>query len=187
AHTVRTRSTVTPFDPNTRIASLDSTLKVNDPNYPPTSVSYQVPEAAGARLAPLLRLSPATTRKSQAALLGRTFLTFPGADPERQRGKAFEVDANGKPVLVALGEHWTTAPPDSGFGAEILVDSRIREWKPQLVDTSTTPTLSWEYASGTGWWKLDPLHDETLNLKRSGNVRLAMPDDLPPIESAGLT
>lgn len=175
------------FHPATRIVELDRPLNVFDPTAPPATVDYRVPESIGARLVPLLHLDPATTGNWDAAVLGHTYLVFPGADPERQRGTAFEVDANRRPILVALAQHWTTAPPNLGFGAQFVVDGAVANWTGQLGDTSTNPELSWEYWNGKGWWKLDVTLDETLHLKTSGALRFAVPTDMAPTDWSGRT
>jgi hypothetical protein len=175
------------FDAGTMVVELDRPIEVVDPTAPPATVMYQVPELTGARLVPLLRLNPATTGNWDAALLGRTYLVFPGADPLKQRGTAFQVDANRRPILVALAQHWTTAPPDTGSGAQFVVDGAVANWTGQLGDTSSNPDLSWEYWNGTGWWKLDAVNDETLNLKRSGAVKFAVPADLRTTDWSGRT
>ncbi|MGZ5442163.1 MAG: hypothetical protein ACXW5U_10605 [Thermoanaerobaculia bacterium] len=153
-----------------------------------STITYQLPEISNARLAPLMRLvtTPNDSGDWQASLLDRSYLTFPGAAPGRQRGKPFVVVSD-RPELVALGEHWTIPPVETGPGAKFLVDARIREWTAQLGDTTTNPALSWEYANGTGWWKLDPVDDGTQNLKRGGDVRFIVPDDLRPMDWAGRT
>lgn len=180
--------TVVAFDPNTRIATLDRNLDVFDPNAPPPTVSYQVPELTGAALRPLLHLTPATTGNWEAGLLNRTRLVFPGADPEFQTGIAFTIDVLRRPELVALRRHWTIAPVPDGFGQEhFFVDASVGEWAAQLGDTSTNPELSWEYWNGTGWWKLDLIHEETLNFKRTGAVGFKIPDDLRPTDWSGKT
>ena len=70
--------------------------------------------------------------------------------------------------------------------APLPTGTGIFDWKAQLGPPSTAnPDLSWEYANGTGWWKLDPLVDETLNLQRGGTVTFTVPDDLRPMDWAG--
>jgi hypothetical protein len=177
---------VSVVDQAQNIVELDRALEVVDPNNPPPTVDYWIPETSAARHVPMMRLTSANN-DWPASLLDHTFLTFPGAVPEKQRGKAFEVAGDGKPFLVALGEHWTTPPSQTGLGAKFLVDGTVGEWTAQLGNTSSNPALSWEYANGTGWWKLDPIHDETLNLKQSGNVRFTVPNDLRPMDWAGRT
>jgi hypothetical protein len=169
-----------------KVVHLDEALDVIDPTNPPLTVDYWIPETSAACHVPMMRLTSANN-DWPASLLDHTFLTFPGADPEKQRGKAFEVAGDGKPIVVALGEHWTTPPTQTGLGAKFLVDGTVGEWTAQLGNTSSNPALSWEYANGTGWWKLDPIHDETLNLKQSGNVRFTVPNDLRPMDWAGRT
>jgi hypothetical protein len=154
-------------------------------------ITYQLPTISQARIAPLLHLD-STNGDWKASLLARTFLTFPTATPERLHGIAFTFDPpgdpNGNPVLVVLEELWTT-PPQLDFNgkANFLIDGRIRQWTPQLGDPTANPSLSWEYANGTGWWKLDLIKEETQNLKQTGNVRFIVPDDLRPMDWAGRT
>jgi hypothetical protein len=170
------------------VAELDPILDVVDPNNPPAAVSYQIPELSGAALRPLLHLNPTTTGNWPAELLNRTRLVFPGADPEFQTGIAFQLDALRRPELVALNQQWITPPVPDGMGlVEFLVDTSIGEWTIQLGDTSTNPELSWEYWNGTGWWKLDPLRDATLNFKRTGIVDFEIPKDLQPTDWSGKT
>jgi len=175
--------TVTNFNSGTHEAIISPPL---GPGNPLTTIDYQVPETSGARLVPLLRLT-AATGNWPASLLASTFLIFPAGNPSHQHGTAFIIN-NGQPVLVALGKHWTASPPPYlGPGAELLVDGTVGDWIAQLGDTSSNPDLSWEYGNGTGWWKLDPLQDETANLKQSGAVRFTVPDDLRPSDWAGRT
>ena len=148
-------------------------------------VDYWRPEPATGTVAPLMKLNPATTGNWDAALLGRTWLTFPDADPPRQRGKAFQVDVNRRPVLVALDQEFVALPPPSWLGTKFVVDGAVDKWSIQLGDTASNPQLSWEYWNGTAWWKLAGLLDETLNLKRSGAIRFDIPADLQPTDWAG--
>jgi len=154
------------------------------------SITYQIPEESKARHAPLMHLDPTTANANgdwDVSLLDRSYLTFPGADPGRQRGNAFMVVSD-KPKLVVLDDFWIIAPPPvSGTDADFVVDDRIKKWTAQLGDTTTNPDLSWEYANGTGWWKLDPLIDTTQDLKGSGTVTFTVPDDLRPMDWAGKT
>lgn len=175
---------VTNFNSGTHEAIIFPPL---DPGNPVGSMlDYQIPETSGARLVPLLHLTPATGNWP-VSLLDSTFLIFPAGDPSHQHGIAFTVN-NGQPVLVALGQHWTLNPPPYfGPGAKLLVDGTVGDWNAQLGDTSTNPALSWEYSNGTGWWKLDPVQDGTANLKQSGPVRFTVPDDLRPSDWVGRT
>lgn len=69
----------------------------------------------------------------------------------------------------------------------ILDKIEVANWSTQLGDTSSNPDLSWEYWNGTGWWKLANVDDETFNLKRSGTIRLTVPDDLYATDWSGQT
>lgn len=159
---------------------------------PPAAASYWLPQTTGARLVPLLRLVPATTGNWDSALLDATALVFPGADPEQQKGTAFQVDANRRPILVALEKPWVTPPP--GPGADFIIDGTVTNWTRQLGDTSSNPELSWEYWNGTGWWKLkqtlngvSSLTDTTQDLKHGGTITFKVPTDLQPTDWSGRT
>lgn len=149
------------------------------------AIDYWCPEFATGRVAPLMKLNPATSGNWDAALLGRTRLTFPGADPERQRGTAFQVDANRHPMLVALEYEFIAEPIPTSLGAKFVVDGALDKWSIQLGETRSNPDLSWEYWNGTAWWKLAGLSDETLNLKRSGAIRFDIPADMQPTDWSG--
>jgi hypothetical protein len=166
------------------VATLDPALDITNPNLP---LDYTVPDDSDAVLRPLLPLNPATNGNWDASLLERTRLRFPGADPEFQGGTAFKV-TSGHPELVALANTWTLTPPDLGGGsAQFIVDASVGDWVRQLGDVSTNPELSWEYWNGTGWWTLGPVHDDTLNLKRTGGVTFKVPADLREVDWSGKT
>lgn len=177
------------FDSNTGEIVLTQPLDVLNAGSPPPTIDYHYPLPNQPRVVPLLHLD-STSGDWPATLLGRTYLAFPGADPERQRGRAFTLDPsnNGHPELVVLEQLWTTSPPlDGSSKATFIIDARVLSWTPQLGDPTANPSLSWEYANGTGWWKLDPVVDETQNLKKTGDVRFTVPDDLRPMDWAGRT
>jgi hypothetical protein len=175
--------TVSNFDPMTGDADLDPALDAMS-----VKVNYKVPETSNLLHVPLLHLDPLTNGNWQASLLARTYLIFPGADPARQHGDAWQTEAGtGKPLLVALERHWDTDPPITGLGTEFVVDGSIGDWAGQLVDTSASPELSWEYGNGTGWSALVTARDDTQNFKRSGAVRFVIPADLRPTDWAGKT
>jgi hypothetical protein len=159
---------------------------------PPAAISYWLPQTTGARLVPLMRLDPLTTGDWDSALLDVVALVFPGADPEQQKGTAFQVDVNRRPILVALEKPWITPPP--GPGADFIIDGTVANWTSQLGDTGSNPELSWEYWNGTGWWKLKQvqngvpsLTDTTQNLRHGGVVRFEVPPDLQPTDVSGRT
>jgi hypothetical protein len=177
---------VVAFEAATRVAELDRPLEIMDPTAPPPTVTYRTPQSTGARLLPLMRLDPATTGAWDAALLGFTYLVFPNGDPERQRGVAFQVDMNRRPILVALTQHWQSAPPHHlGANTQFIVDGAIANWSAQIGDTSSNPELSWEYWNGTGWWNLGKFNDGTQNLKRSGAFTFEVPLDLRATDWSG--
>jgi hypothetical protein len=179
---------VTDFDGTTKLATLDRDLNVNDPTAPPKTVRYKVPDPTTAKLLPLMRLTPATDGKWNAALLDRTQLVFPGAVPDLQSGTAFDVDPMGQPKLVVLSKPWLTAPSDVGGGkAKFIADNSVGAWVAQLGNTFTNPDLSWEYWNGKGWWNLDITRDETQNLKTTGVLQFDVPDDVASTDWAGKT
>jgi hypothetical protein len=175
---------VVSFDSGNDIATLDRDLEVADPTL---SVDYKVPaEPSTAKIRPMLILD-AVSGNWDPALLDNTSLRFEGAVPELQEGMAFKLHASGRPERVALGRPWTTPPLDLGVGVQFLVDAAVGAWTAQLGDTSSNPELSWEYWSGAGWSKLNPVRDETLNFKRTGLVEFTVPEDLRSSDWAGKT
>lgn len=179
---------VTAFNATTRIATLDRALDVPDPA--PATVDYRMPAPAPVpadrRVVPLLQLNPASNGNWDAALLDRTTLAFPGADPVWQTGHAFQVDANAHPLLVDLQTPWVFPPPMVGGQVDFVVDGAVQAWAGQLADTTSNPALSWEYWNGTGWWNLG-VSDGTQHLKRSGAIRFKVPADLRPTDWSGKT
>ena len=172
------------FNAGTGIARLDRDLNVTDATLP---VDYKLPDQSNAKVRPMLILDPNTNGNWDAALLEITALRFEGADPELQEGAAFRVTADRRPQRVALAQAWVTPPFDFGVGVEFLLDAAVGAWNAQLGDTSSNPDLSWEYWNGTGWSKLHPVRDETLNFKRTGLVEFKVPEDLRSGDWAGKT
>lgn len=165
-----------------RVATLDSDHGLA----PGTAVHYWRAETGEGVVRPMMTLNPATSGNWDASLLDRTWLTFPGADPEQQRATAFTIDAlTHHPVKVALRSAFTTPPAVTGQGVRFVVDGTIDRWSRQLGDTTSNPELSWEYWNGSAWWKIANLHDETLHLKRSGALRFKVPADIEPTDWAG--
>jgi hypothetical protein len=171
------------FNSGTGIAILDRDLDVNDPTLP---FAYNVPDPSGANIRPMLMLDN-TSGNWDPALLDKTNLQFEGAVPEFQPGLAFELHPNGRIRHVALSLPFITPPFDFGVGVQFLVDAAVGGWIAYLGDTSSNPDLSWEYWNGTGWSKLHPVRDETLNFKHTGRVEFKVPDDLKSGDWAGKT
>jgi hypothetical protein len=173
------------FDPGTGngIATLDRDLEVTDPSL---DFDYNVPDPSNAKIRPMLMLDN-TSGNWDPALLDNTSLRFEGAVPEFQEGLAFELHPNGHIEHVALSRPWITPPFDFGVGVEFLVDAAVGAWIAHLGDTSSNPELSWEYWNGTGWSKLHPVRDETLNFKHTGRVEFRVPEDLKSGDWAGKT
>jgi hypothetical protein len=171
------------FDSVTRIATLDRDVNINNPAQ---NFDYKLPDPSGANIRPMLMLDN-TSGNWDPALLDNTNLQFEGAVPEFQPGLAFELHPNGRIKHVALSLPWITPPADFGVGVQFLVDAAVGAWIAYLGDTSSNPDLSWEYWNGTGWSKLHPVRDETLNFKRTGRVEFTVPDDLRSGDWAGKT
>jgi hypothetical protein len=166
------------------VATLDRALDITDDTQP---IDYQSPDRSDARVRSSLRLDPAASGNWDANLLTSTRLRFPDGEPEFQVGTALEVDGS-HPVLVALRDTWTTIPIDPiGTGVRFTIDASVGGWTRQLGDSSSNPDLSWEYWNGTGWWTLGAIHDDTLNLKRTGAVRFTVPADLKESDWSGKT
>jgi hypothetical protein len=145
--------------------------------------SYLRPVPTNGRTAPYMQLD-SSNNNWDAALLERTPLTFPQAVPEPQHAKAFSTDSLNHPFVVAMAQEFTTAP---GINPTFIVDAVASAWSRIVGDTATNPELSWEYWNGTGWWKLNPIQDDTLNFKRTGVVTLTVPSDLRPTDWSGRT
>lgn len=188
---------VGPFDQVNKIATLDRSLDVANPANPPAQVLYlntaNAADTTSSDLRPLLRLDPAAGKTGDwdASLLDRVQLAFPnGAEPNVQVGTAFRVDATNHPILVALGQPWTTHPqyeaPVNTQEVNFIVDAAVGDWSVQLGDTLTNPELSWEYWNGTGWSLLDAT-DSTGHLKTTGNLIFEVPPDIAPTDWAGKT
>jgi hypothetical protein len=166
------------------VATLDRDLDFTTWPGDDQDVLYQKADPIGISLQPMLVFNPPATW--DAAVLDRVQLMFPGADPLLQDAVAIELDVN-HPKSVALGKFWTTAPPALPGGVAYILDESIGEWSRQLADTSTNPDLSWEYWNGTGWWTLGTVHDNTLNLKKTGDVIFTVPNDLRESDWSGKT
>lgn len=148
------------------------------------SCSYVPPIVTSGRVAPFMRLDPATNGDWDAGLLTRIPLRFPDEDPSEQRGAAFEVELGNKPVIVVLDEEFLQAVD---VPAKFLVDAAFGEWLRDIGDTSTNPELSWEYWNGKGWWNLTVTLDDTQNLKTTGAVQFEVPADIASSDWAGKT
>jgi hypothetical protein len=142
---------------------------------------YAKPVPTGGRTAQFMRLD-ASNNNWDAALLQRVPIVFPGAVPERQPAKAFEIDGSGHPVVVVMAGDFGTDPP-----GPFVVDASVGAWSQNQEDTSANPELSWEYWNGKGWWKLDVTLDDTQNLKTTGAVQFQVPDDIASSDWAGKT
>lgn len=162
-------------------ASNLATLAPTPPADVPSSPYWSSAPITG-RVAPFIR---PTNNDWNAALLDRAVLLFKGALPP-QRGKALSIGAGNRPLLIELNEPWTTAPAVA-TAAPFVLDAAVGSWTRSLGDTSTNPELSWEYWNGAGWWKLVVTRDDTLRLKKSGQLHFTVPADLSPTDWSGRT
>ena len=174
---------VVDFDAGNSLATLDRDLD-GDLTQP---ITYKVGEEDSASIRPMLKLDN-SSNNWDASLLDTISLRFEApADPLLQKGAAFKIDLNRHPERIALKDAWDTPPPVVGNKVQFLVDGSVGSWVAQLGDTSSNPELSWEYWNGTGWSKLSPVTDATLNLKRTGIVTFEVPEDLRSGDWAGKT
>ena len=150
----------------------------------PSTGAYMRPIETGGRLAPFMRLDPATNGNWDSALLDRVPLIFPAEHPSGQPAKAFSVGLGNKPIVVVLGSEFI---PPAANPAEFVLDVAAGDWHRFLGDVASNPELSWEYWNGKGWWRLRITLDETLNLKRTGAVQFVVPDDLVSTDCSGKT
>jgi hypothetical protein len=118
------------------------------------------------------------------------FPTAVGSPPQPKRqGVAALAKDNAtppNPVWVALDTAWTVPPAPPAATTPFVVDSLVTDWTLLLGDTSSNPTLAWEYWNGSGWWRLDT-KDTTNQLKTSGQVAFVVPEDLRATNWAGKT
>ena len=75
-------------------------------------------------------------------------------------------------------------------GADVVLNFQV-----DRIPSKLTAELSWEYWTGTGWWKLDVTHDgsgddsgdDKLYLKTNGTLKFKVPLDLSPTDWSGRT
>lgn len=104
--------------------------------------------------------------------------------------------ADGKPaearIILWLEQAMPTSPPEAPFGLLVEIDApaRIRpSWEVEAVDARPPAQISWEYPATDGHLKpfrIEQVEDGTGGLRRSGVVRLPIPDDWHPEEKEGL-
>jgi hypothetical protein len=149
--------------------------------------SYWNPVPINGRLAPFLRLD-ATNNNWDAALLDHATIVFPvPTSPAIQKAKAFSVASGNRPILVVLNNDWSVAPPATPPPITLVIDAVVGSWSHLVGDTSSNPTLSWEYWNGKGWWNLDNIVDGTQNLKSTGAFQFKVPNDIASSDWAGKT
>ena len=85
------------------------------------------------------------------------------------------------PQWVALESQWTSVPTAA---TTFVVDALVKDWRAVFRDTTSNPTLAWEYWNG-GWWRLGITQDATHELKNSGEVQFNVPTDLKATDWAG--
>jgi hypothetical protein len=168
---------------DTSVDPWDATISSPAGDPLPAVGTYVRPITTSGRLAPFMRLNPATNGNWDAAVLDRVKLLFP-VEPEKiQQAKAFSVGPGNKPLYVVLQTEFTPVNPAQ---SEFVLDAAIGEWHREVGDTARNPDLSWEYWNGKGWWHLDVL-DQTLNFKQTGVVRFRVPPDLVSSDWSGKT
>lgn len=147
-----------------------------------STAMYWMAETLQGRIAPALHLDPSNNGWDPAILSGRDVL-FPDLTPRRQRAAPVEIDvpAN-RPLSLVFTDAWQSLPVSGSIA--FVIDAKAPVWRSLIGDTSSNPDLSWEYWDGGGWAKL-PVIDDTLNLKRSGDVRFDAPADFKESDWAG--
>jgi hypothetical protein len=150
------------------------------------SGNYWTPEESVARVAPIIRLDPATEGNWNASILDQArFYFLPPVDPVVQRGEAFAVTPfTNHPKVIALQVPWEQPP---AANALYVIDAVLGEWQHSLADTSSNPELSWEYSNGTSWESLILQEEGTLHFKNTGRVKFTVPNNLAAVDWAGKT
>jgi hypothetical protein len=151
-----------------------------------TSVGYWVAASVSpAQIFPAQMFNPTNNTWSISAVrFGDIYFLTPPPDPMRQRVVALAQNTATppNPVWVALDAAWVTVPTAA---TTFVVDSLVTDWTLVLADTSSNPTLAWEYWNGTGWWSLGGVVDTTNQLKTSGQVQFPVPSDFQPTNWSG--
>ena len=157
------------------IATVDAALPAA------ASISYWLPRSTiSGSVFPALHLTGANNTWGIDAL-SRGDIYFPALDPVHQHVIAVGPEAAqpNNAEWLAFGTAGNAAIPAGNIN--FIVDAAITRWLRVLGDSSSNPTLSWEYWNGTGWWHLD-VQDETHHLKNSGAVSFKVPTDLQPVD-----
>jgi hypothetical protein len=147
----------------------------------PTIGLYFRPIATAGIPASYLGLNPATTGNWDSGVLQRAPILFPALSEER-RGRAFRTDAANRPILVLLDQ-----PLVAAGAVRFVIDGATATWRQAFGDTSANPELAWEYWDGTSWLRLADISDTTDNLRKTGDVKFPVPEDLRPGEWGGKT
>lgn len=170
----------------TGVATLDATTPLPAASVG-VAVSYWLPRSTiSGNIFPALHLTGVNNTWGIDAL-SRGDIYFPALDPVHQHVIAVGPEAAqpNNAEWLAFDTAWNAAIPAAG-NIDFIVDGAITRWLRVLGDSSSNPTLSWEYWNGTGWWHLD-IKDETHHLKNSGAVSFKVPTDLQPVDWAGKT
>ncbi|WP_341358342.1 hypothetical protein V5H98_11130 [Georgenia sp. M64] len=153
------------------VATLDREVAGDDPEYQvveETAVVSVTDEALGT-LAKVV-----TTVKPSELVFGAP------ADPRTQQVLLAERVLS--VVWARLGAAWETLPAAGATAASFAEDPT---WSVTVRERGyTNPELSWEYADGEGWRRLEVL-DGTDDLSTSGTIRFVVPADLTTTEIGG--
>lgn len=140
------------------------------------------------RVRPALTIDPAAQPENLIRAEQPLYFLDTRAVPKQQLVK--DIIGSTYPALVVLENAWETRPKlfenwyFSGF-LTTIDSAQPGEWVRYTGDVSSNPELTWEYWNGSGWWKIDPIQDGTANLKQTGDIEFAVPQDLGPTDVLG--
>lgn len=154
-----------------RVATLDPEVAGDDPEYQVVEETA-VLAVADSELGTLAKV--VTTVKPRELVFGAP------AEPRTQQVLLAERVLG--VVWVRLGAAWETLPAEGATAASFAEEPT---WTVTLRERGyANPELSWEYADGDGWRRLEAL-DGTDDLSTSGTISFVVPADLTTTEIGG--
>ena len=153
------------------VATLDPEVAGDDPEYQVVEETAVV-AVADSELGTLAKV--VTTVKPRELVFGAP------AEPRTQQVLLAERVLG--VVWVRLGAAWETLPAEGATAASFAEEPT---WTVTVRERGyANPELSWEYADGDGWRRLEVL-DGTDDLSTSGTIRFVVPADLTTTEIGG--
>jgi hypothetical protein len=93
------------------------------------------------------------------------------------------------PQVAVLKNSWDSAHlpavPAGKTNFLLTTNSLFTSFTALADETSSNPTLSWEYFDGNAWWTIPGLDDNTANLLYTGTVTFCVPPNLQQTDVAG--